>query len=70
MRPLALGSVLRRLVSVKVLQRVPGPARVYLLPYQISQVLATITERLVHGFWVVCTVYQIPRELSRSNFRG
>jgi hypothetical protein len=50
LRPLAVGTVLRRLASILVLHKALPFAADYLLPHQVSTVSAAGTDILVHGF--------------------
>jgi hypothetical protein len=50
LKPLAVGTVLRRLASILVLHKALSFAAGYLLPHQVSKVAAAGTDILVHGF--------------------
>jgi hypothetical protein len=50
LRPLAAGTVLRRLASILVLHKALPFAADYMLPHQVSAVAAAGTDILVHGF--------------------
>lgn len=49
-RPIAMGMVLRRLMSVLVLRHALTEAKAHSSTHKIDQVVSAATEQLVHGF--------------------